>query len=153
MNITQHTDYALRVLIYLGACPERRVTIKEVSERFDISRSHLMKIVNRLVTDGFVDGLRGKGGGLRLKRRPDDIGVGEVVRRMEPGFDLVDCFQDESSCLLSSGCRLKKALRDALEAFLASLDEVTLADLLVNPPRLREQLSIPILVQAARSNI
>ena len=148
MNITQHTDYALRVLIYLGACPERRVTIKEISERFEISRSHLMKIVNRLVTDGFVEGLRGKGGGIRLKQSPAEICVGDVVRRMEPGFDLVDCFQDESACLLSSGCRLKKALRDALEAFLASLDALTLADLLVNPPRLREQLSIPVIVQA-----
>lgn len=150
MNITQHTDYALRVLIYLGACPERRVTIKEVSERFDISRSHLMKVVNRLVTDGFVEGLRGKGGGIRLKQRPAEICVGDVVRRMEPGFDLVDCFQDEASCLLSSGCRLKKALRDALDAFLASLDAVSLADLLVNPPRLREQLLIPIVLEASR---
>ncbi|MCB1911896.1 MAG: Rrf2 family transcriptional regulator [Rhodocyclaceae bacterium] len=150
MNITQHTDYALRVLIYLGACPERRATIKEISDRFEISRSHLMKIVNRLVTDGFVHGLRGKGGGIRLNRPPAEICVGEVVRRMEPGFDLVDCFQNESSCLLSSGCRLKKALRDALEAFLGSLDAVTLADLLVNPPHLRAQLSIPVLVETVR---
>ncbi|MBP9035735.1 MAG: Rrf2 family transcriptional regulator [Pseudomonadales bacterium] len=58
MNITQHTDYALRVLMYLGAVPERRVTIKEVAERFDISRSHLMKIVTELVAKGFVDGVR-----------------------------------------------------------------------------------------------
>ena len=106
-----------------------------------------MKIVNRLVTDGFVEGLRGKGGGIRLKRSPAEICVGDVIRRMEPGFDLVDCFQDESACLLSAGCRLKKALRDALEAFLASLDAVMLADLLVNPPRLREQLSIPLVLQ------
>ncbi|MEZ5628278.1 Rrf2 family transcriptional regulator [Denitromonas sp.] len=142
MQITQHTDYALRVLIYLGACPERRVTIKEVAESFDISRSHLMKIVNQLVTLGFVEGSRGKGGGLRLNRAPAEIGVGEVVRQMEPGFDLVDCFRAESSCLLSPGCRLKGALHTALQAFLGALDEVTLADLIVNQPRLRHMLGV-----------
>ncbi len=142
MQITQYTDYALRVLIYLGACPERRVTIKEVAETFDISRSHVMKIVNQLVTLGFVEGTRGKGGGLRLNRAPAAIGVGEVVRLMEPGFDLVDCFRAESSCLLSAGCRLKGALNTALQAFLAALDEVTLADLIVNQPRLRTMLGV-----------
>ena len=80
MNITQHTDYALRVLMYLGAVPERRVTIKEVAERFDISRSHLMKIVTELVAKGFVDGARAKGGGLRLERAASEIGLGDVDR-------------------------------------------------------------------------
>ncbi|MCB1930071.1 MAG: Rrf2 family transcriptional regulator [Rhodocyclaceae bacterium] len=142
MHITQHTDFALRVLIYLGACPERRVTVREVSERFEISRSHLMKIVNQLVGDGFVEGTRGKGGGLRLKRPPEEIVVGDVVRRMEPGFDLVECFRADSGCLLASGCRLKGAFKHALDAFLASLDGVTLADLVVQRPRLRGVLQI-----------
>ncbi len=142
MHITQHTDYALRVLIYLGACPERLVTVKEVSERFDISRSHLMKIVNQLVTDGFVDGVRGKGGGLRLKRPAEEIVVGDVVRRMEPGFDLVDCFRADGNCLLAPGCRLKTAFSNALQAFLGSLDGVTLADLIVQRPRLRGVLKL-----------
>ena len=142
MHITQHTDFALRVLIYLGACPERRVTVREVSERFAISRSHLMKIVNQLVSGGFVEGTRGKGGGLRLNRPPERIVVGEVVRRMEPGLDLVECFRPESACLLSSGCRLKKAFANALNAFLVSLDGVTLADLVEQRPRLRDVLQI-----------
>ncbi len=142
MHITQHTDYALRVLIYLGACPERLVTVKEVSERFEISRSHLMKIVNRLVTDGFVDGLRGKGGGLRLGRPAEEIVVGDVVRRMEPGFDLVDCFRADGTCLLAPGCRLKSAFSTALQAFLVSLDGVTLADLILERPHLRGVLKI-----------
>ncbi|THF67022.1 Rrf2 family transcriptional regulator [Pseudothauera nasutitermitis] len=142
MNITQHTDYALRLLIYLGACPERRVTIKEVAERFDISRSHLMKIVNELVAAGFVDGARGKGGGLRLARPPEAIRLGEVVRQMERGFELVECFGAHSRCLLDSGCRLKGALQGALQAFLASLDEVSLADLIAPRARLRQILSI-----------
>jgi Rrf2 family nitric oxide-sensitive transcriptional repressor len=142
MNITQHTDYALRLLIYLGACPERRVTIKEVAERFDISRSHLMKIVNRLVAEGFVEGARGKGGGLRLQQPPERIGVGEVVRQMEPGFELVECFGSHSHCLLDAGCRLKGVLNQALQAFLGVLDKVTLADLIAGQPQLREVLGV-----------
>ena len=142
MHITQHTDYALRVLIYMAACPERLVTVKEIAERFEISRSHVMKIVSHLVGEEFIEGLRGKGGGLRLKRPAQQIVVGEVVRRMEPGFDLVDCFRSESSCLLSTGCRLKGAFGNALQAFLASLDGVTLADLVVQKTRLRDVLKI-----------
>ena len=87
MHITQHTDYGLRLLTYLGANSERQVTIGEISERFDISRSHLMKVANQLVRDGFVEGIRGKGGGLRLARAPADINIGAVVRRMERGMD------------------------------------------------------------------
>lgn len=134
MHITQHTDYALRVLIYLGANPERLVTIAEVSERFGVSRSHLMKVVNQLVREGFVAGLRGKGGGLRLARPAAEIPVGEVVRRMEKGVELVECFGQECQCLLDPGCRLKATLAGALDAFFCALDAVSLAEL-VGPPQ------------------
>lgn len=147
MNITQHTDYALRVLMYLGACPERRVTIKEVAERFDISRSHLMKIVTELVAKGFVDGARGKGGGLRLARVTAEIGIGDVVRQLEPSLELVECFGKQSHCVLDPACRLKGALDAALQAFLAALDRVSLADLVGSDTRLREVLDL----QPARS--
>lgn len=133
MHITQHTDYALRVLIYLGENTERLATISEISERFEISRSHLMKVVNQLVREGFVHGLRGKGGGLRLAREAASIRIGDVVLRMERDMDLVECFGEGSKCLLDPGCKLKSALSNALKAFLASLDEVTLADLLGTP--------------------
>lgn len=130
MHITQHTDYALRALIHLGTNTERLVTIQEISERFDISRNHLMKVVNQLIRAGFVEGVRGKGGGLRLAREPSRIGVGEVVRRMERGMELVECFGAGCNCILDPSCRLKAALSDALDAFLKVLDGVTLADLL-----------------------
>lgn len=133
MHITQHTDYALRVLIYLGENPDRLATIAEISERFDISRSHLMKVVNQLVREGFVEGLRGKGGGLRLGRDAQSIGIGDVVRQMERGLDLVECFGKDSKCLLDPGCKLKLALANALKSFLASLDQVSLADLIGSP--------------------
>ena len=142
MNITQHTDYALRVLMYLGACPERRVTIKEVAERFDISRSHLMKIVTELVAKGFVDGARGKGGGLRLARASSEIGLGNVVRQLEPSLALVECFGTQSHCLLDPACQLKGALDSALQAFLAALDRVSLADLVGTDARLHAVLGL-----------
>jgi Rrf2 family nitric oxide-sensitive transcriptional repressor len=135
MHITQHTDYGLRLLTYLGANSERPVTIAEISERFDISRSHLMKVANQLVRDGFVEGLRGKGGGLRLARAPAEINIGAVVRRMERGMELVECFGSSSNCLLTPNCRLKGVLAEALEAFLRVLDQVSLAELLGAPQK------------------
>ncbi len=142
MNITQHTDYALRVLMYVGACPERRVTIKEVAERFDISRSHLIRLVNELVAKGFVDGARAKGGGLKLARATVEIGVGDVVRQVEPRLELVECFGTQSHCLLDPASRLKGALASALHAFLATLDRVSLADLVGSDAGVREALGL-----------
>lgn len=130
MHITQHTDYALRVLIYLGTNDDRLVTIQEISERFAVSRNHLMKVVNQLIRAGFAEGVRGKGGGLRLGRKPAEIGVGDVVRRMERGMELVECFGSGCSCILDPSCKLKVALADALGAFLKVLDGISLADLL-----------------------
>ncbi|WP_018410394.1 RrF2 family transcriptional regulator [Methyloversatilis thermotolerans] len=130
MHITQHTDYALRVLIHLAANAHRLATIQEISDCFDISRSHLMKVVNQLVRLGFVEGVRGKGGGLRLARAPVDIGIGDVIRQMEAGFALVECQGEDSRCLLTRDCRLKGVLDRALAAFLAELDRSTLADLI-----------------------
>ncbi|MFZ2854904.1 MAG: Rrf2 family transcriptional regulator [Rhodocyclaceae bacterium] len=130
MHITQHTDYALRVLIYLGTNEDRLVTILEISDRFAVSRSHLMKVVNQLIRSGFVEGVRGKGGGLRLARAPAEIGVGDVVRRMERGMEIVECFGSGCSCILDPSCKLKAALGNALDAFLKVLDAISLADLL-----------------------
>lgn len=133
MQITQHTDYALRVLIYLASNEERLATIQEVAERFDISRNHLTKVVNGLIHSGFVEGLRGKGGGLRLARAPAEIGVGDVVRQMEGEPVLVECFGEDNQCVLGANCRLKGALKSALKAFFAELDAVKLADLVGKP--------------------
>lgn len=150
MNITQHTDYALRVLIYVGANPERRVTIGEISERYEISRSHLMKVVNKLVHEGFLAGTRGKGGGLGLGRAADAIRIGDVVQRMEPNMTLVECFSENNACLIDPACKLKGALNQALKAFLDTLNQYTLAELLQQPRTLKLlQLQMPASSQAA----
>ena len=133
MRITQHTDYALRVLMYVGGNPDRLVTIAEIAERFAISRTHLMKVVR----DGFLHGQRGKGGGLRLGMKAEEIRVGEVLRNMETDLNLVECFDADGACLVDRGCRLKRALNEALDAFLAVLDRYTLKDLLDSPATMR----------------
>jgi len=146
MYITQHTDYALRVLIHIAANqdrPETRSTIAGISELFGVSRSHLMKVVNKLVREGYVEGVRGKGGGLRLAQAAEKIRIGEVVSRMEPHMVLVECFAEENNCLLSSACKLKFSLHKALKAFIASLNESTLADLVCQPQTLRLMQAIP----------
>jgi Rrf2 family nitric oxide-sensitive transcriptional repressor len=138
MQITQHTDYALRVLIHVAANEQgERVTIAGISTLFGISRSHLMKVVTRLVREGLLEGVRGKGGGLRLAQAADKIRIGDVVALMEPNMTLVECFGEQSACILGPGCKLKAGLSKALKAFIATLNELTLADLVRQPQTLK----------------
>ena len=130
MRITQYTDYALRVLIYLGLEDQKLSTIGEIAERYVISRSHLMKVVNQLVQEGFVEGVRGKGGGIRLAMPAEQIRIGDVIRKIEPDLALVECFGPGNQCVITPACDLKRALSEALKAFLAVLDDYTLADFL-----------------------
>ena len=132
MQLTTHTDYALRVLIYLAKNPEQRVTIEEMAIFFDISRNHLVKVVHNLSAKGFVRSIRGKGGGLYLAKPPEQINIGEVVRAMEGHFDIVACFNLNKAglCKLHPNCGLTSVLANALEQFLRVLDATTLSDVL-----------------------
>jgi Rrf2 family nitric oxide-sensitive transcriptional repressor len=108
-------------------------TIQEIAEQHDISKSHLTKIVMTLAADGYLITSRGRGGGLRFGRPASEIVIGEVVRKTESDFSMVECFQDGiSRCALMPSCRLKNVLADALKAFFEKLDSVTLADLMVD---------------------
>jgi Rrf2 family nitric oxide-sensitive transcriptional repressor len=134
MHLTLHTDYALRLLMYLALRPERRCTIEEVAGAYSISRNHLMKVALTLTREGFVDSLRGRSGGLQLARGPKQINLGAVVRSTEDNFTLVECFDSASNtCLLAPVCQLKRPFAEAVKAFLAVLDGYTLADL-TGPP-------------------
>ncbi len=133
MQLTRFTDYSLRVLIYLGTHPDAQATVAALADEHGISRHHLTRVVHQLGIKGYIETLRGKGGGSRLARRPDQIRIGDVVRDTETGFDLAECFSlGESACRLLPACALKPVLAEAGRAFLTSLDRYTLADLL--PP-------------------
>lgn len=142
MRLTTLTDYGLRVLMFLGAEPERLATIQEIARAYGISENHLMKVVHRLAQAGFVETVRGRGGGLRLKGSVGSIRIGDVVRALEEDFRIVECFDSEGACRITEACRLKRALREALGAFLASLDTWTLADLVTKPKALSALLAI-----------
>jgi len=126
MQLNSFTDYALRSLIMLAVQDgDRIVSAAEISETFGISRNHLMKVVNKLAQLGYVDTLRGKHGGLKLRMAPRDINIGALIRHTEP-MQLLDC--SEQACHITRACRLKGALADAKKAFLDVLDKYTLED-------------------------
>lgn len=127
MQLTSFTDYGLRALIYMASLPDDRMTsITEVSETYNVSRNHMVKIINQLSRCGYVAAVRGKNGGIRLGKPARDIVIGQVVREMEP-LQLVNCHHE--FCHITSACRLKQALFDAVQCFLRELDKYTLADL------------------------
>ncbi|PJX20423.1 Rrf2 family transcriptional regulator [Advenella sp. S44] len=138
MRLTQYTDYALRVLIFLGSRNEGLSSIAEIARAYDISQNHLMKVVQHLGQLGYIDTLRGRKGGIRLGMRTDKIVIGQLVRHTEGDFDLVDC----SSCTITGPCRLPSVLREATQAFLAVLDKYTLKDLLGKRSELRDLLGL-----------
>jgi Rrf2 family nitric oxide-sensitive transcriptional repressor len=130
MQLTQHTDYAFRALIYIGFQPDKLHTVAEIAEFYDISQNHLVKVVHSLAMHGFLDSKRGKHGGLQLGKAAGEINLGDVVRAMETHFNIVECQNPQGkSCRIDTACRLKAVLNDATNAFLTTLDAYTLDDL------------------------
>lgn len=144
MRLTHSTDYALRVLMYLGASPDRRHTVGAIAGAYGISHHHLNKVVHQLRQYGFIDAVRGRGGGLELARPPAQIRLGEVVRRMEPAA-LVECLHDDGHCVIHGQCLLAGALLRAFDAFVQALDGYSLQDITrENRPELQQLLRIPV---------
>ncbi|HRO13353.1 MAG TPA: Rrf2 family transcriptional regulator [Amaricoccus sp.] len=130
MRLTSFTDYGLRMLMRMASAPERAFSTAELADEFGLSRNHLTKIMQRLARAGIVATRRGSGGGANLARSPADIRLGEVVRLLEEGQPLVECFgRSGGRCSIDGCCRLKLRLRSAEAAFLAHLDRSTLADI------------------------
>lgn len=140
MRLTRHTDYAIRVLLYLGAQPEKVCSISEIARAYGISQNHLMKVAHNLGKAGYIEGVRGRSGGIRLAKPADQINVGDVVRRTEEGFELVEC----GTCVIAPACGLTGALDEALAAFMAVLDRYTLADLLKKRSKLMRLFEIQL---------
>jgi Rrf2 family nitric oxide-sensitive transcriptional repressor len=139
MQLSLQTDYALRTLMAL-ATAQRQLSVDEIARRYEISRNHLAKVVQRLQAEGYVETFRGRGGGMRLARPPSAITVGDVVRRVENLDSFAGCFDGGGGCVVAGLCALKPALAGALGAFLAHLDAITLEDLLPDIPEFLRQL-------------
>nr|WP_284694962.1 nitric oxide-sensing transcriptional repressor NsrR [Photobacterium galatheae] len=140
--MTNFTDYALRALILLGALPDGELTsITHVSDTFGVSKNHMVKIINKLGQLGYVKTVRGKNGGIRLAKPAGTIVIGQVVRDLEP-LQVVNCAPE--FCHITPACRLKNHLAKAKEAFLAQLDECTIADMLADNDALLILLTRPL---------
>jgi Rrf2 family nitric oxide-sensitive transcriptional repressor len=147
MQLTLHTDYALRVLLYLAHFPERRVGTQEISMAYGISKNHLVRVVQTLADGGYVVvalvgvwcvGGWGGGGGVQLAGDPGTMRLGQIVRKTEASFRLVECHDEvHNTCPIVPVCGLKGMLDSALECFLAELDRYTLGDLVKDPSRER----------------
>jgi Rrf2 family nitric oxide-sensitive transcriptional repressor len=152
MRLTLHADYALRVLLYLSAHTDRQVSTAEISEAYGVSKNHLVRVVQELGKHGYVDVRPGRSGGLALARPPSQIRLGEVIRRMEPDMNLLECFDPaENTCPIMPACALKHILVEARDAFLAVLDRLTLEDVIQrSSPLLPSYFHPKSLVRAAR---
>lgn len=130
MRLTQFSDYALRLLIYVGLHRSRPCTIREIADAYGISKNHLMKVASFLTREGYIVALRGQKGGLRLARPPEQVSLGDLLRRTEEDLRLVECFGPENRCVIAPSCSLAGVLDQALAAFFDVLDRCSLADLL-----------------------
>lgn len=135
MRLTTLTDYAMRLLMYVGQHPERLCTISEIAQAHGISEPHLMKITHLLGQRGWIRTVRGKHGGMRLARPPAEIKLGAVLRDTESDMELVECFGASSACMLGGRCRLAAIVDGALQEFMRHMDGYTLADILPQPSR------------------
>ncbi len=141
MQITRHTDYALRLLMYL-ALRHERATVGEAAESLGVSRHHLVKVATRLGALGCIEVIRGRGGGIRLARPPESIIIGQVFRALE-NCVLVECFDDaHDTCVLSGPCALNGVFRKAFAAFCDELDQVNLSELVTHDEPLRTVLGL-----------
>ena len=140
MHLTDHTDYSLRVLMYLNE-EKRLVTLNELSEKVGVSKNNLIKVSNQLAKLSFIETTRGRSGGLLIKEETGRCSLKEIIMKTEPSFYIAGCFSGEKcDCLYLNRCSLKRSLSDALSAFLNSLDQKTLND--VTPKKLILKLTL-----------
>ena len=133
MQLTIFTDYGLRTLMFLAAHREKLCSVREVADHYGVSYNHLVKVVHRLAQLGYVESIKGKGGGIRLAKGAEKHRLGDLVRALEPNMDIVECFnRDANTCRVSGSCHLKHLLFDAKQAFVESLNKHELADTIKN---------------------
>lgn len=130
MRLTRFTDYSIRVLIYLGQNNQSRVTINQISEAYDISKNHLMKVVSNLTRSQFVIAQRGPGGGIQLNLTPEEINLKDVIRNTERHLSETENPVTADEHGNTTDKRLKGYLQSAMQAYLDALGRFTLADVL-----------------------
>lgn len=142
MQLTQFTDYSLRALIYI-ALRKASCTIKDITEAYDISNNHMVKIIHNLAKLGLIKTIRGKHGGILMVSQPETINLGRLIVQLEPHFDLVPCFNKaKANCCIAPVCKLKGILHEAQAAFIGVLEQYTLADVLHNKGELSVLLNM-----------
>jgi len=142
MKLTTYSNYALRSLQLAALKAPDRIKVDDVVRVHGMARPHIVKIVHELGRAGYLETLRGRGGGFRLARPAEDIVVGDVVRLTEGPLDLVECFNPErNTCPLIGICKLSRALKAATRAFMAVLDDLTLADIASNKGELLARIA------------
>lgn len=142
MKLTSYTNYALRSLQLAALKSPDLVRVDDVAKIHNLSRPHIMKIVHELGRAGYLETVRGRGGGFRLARPPEDIVVGDVVRITEGPLDLVECFNpDKNTCPLIGVCILSQKMQDATAAFMAVLDDLTIAHISANRGQLMNRIA------------
>lgn len=141
MQLTRFTDYSLRTLICLGLHQDRLMTVQEIADYYGISQTHLMKVVHNLGMRGYIETVRGRGGGIRLARHPELVSVGEVIRDTEENIHIAECFGGNTSCRLLPTCVLKSAFAEARKNFLATLDHYRLSDL-IGPRKASPEIAV-----------
>lgn len=130
MRLTKFSDYVLRVLILAGNRGAARTTVEEAAEFYDISQTHLKKVVAFLAAEGYIATSRGHHGGFTLLLRPENINLGQLLRKSEPDFAVFECFRPDNACVITPSCRLKRIGAEGVSGFLAAFDRYTLADVL-----------------------
>ena len=135
MQLTHHTDFSLRVLVFLAVQKQDAlVTISDIANDFNIAKNHLTKVVHKLSKHGYIVTVRGKNGGLCLAKAPAELNVGDIVKTMEANIEVVNC--KNPVCPLSNACELKGILNEAQDAFFATLEKYTLADIVRQPDKI-----------------
>lgn len=141
MQLTKYSDYGLRVLMYVSLKTDGLSTIREISEAYNISENHLMKLIHHLGKLGYIHTVRGKNGGIELARNPDSINIGNLILETETNLNIVECFDpQQNTCPIMGYCRLEIILSEALEAFIQILKKYTLQDLIERPNNLTRKL-------------
>ena len=142
MEFSQFTDYTLRVLLYLAAKEEGLTSIKEISDAYNISNNHLVKVVHNLAKMEIIQTFRGRGGGIALAKEPEELVIGKLIRSTE-NLALLECFPGgKGTCCIAGVCELKIKLMAAFEKFLEELDQLTLADVVTNRSGLKACLKL-----------